>query len=389
VPSRSGRSVAAAWLIALLVAAALLVATHFRTRDPDSRVYITIASQLAHRPIGTWIAPQWWGAWGLQGLFKEHPIGTFVVPALLARAGYPAAQSSFVVTLAAQIGCLLLLVSLARGLLPDADADALAWTLQLIPIAFVFRIRANQEYLLLVGLLLAVYGVERSRERWPWLGLALTGYVYALLVKGVFALLAPVIAALWLAVTKPSGPSNRTTNVVVPWLGVVMMLAVTPLIAWQYERLYVSVAGESFLAYYLGPRVTLEGGAPAGSFEWLLNKVWNVGWYGLRVLWYAAPWSLLLVTPFAWRSTNREPRARAWFRFTVGAALLTVILVGLRDTKADRYVFPAFFFATAAGSLAATGTTWGRRWRDRVVGYGPFGPIGLWLALFLARLVLG
>ena len=72
------------------------------------------------------------------------------------------------------------------------------WALQLIPIAFVFRVRANQEYPLLAGLLLTVYAIERARTSWPWIAAAIAGALYALLVKGVFALLAPVLAALWL-----------------------------------------------------------------------------------------------------------------------------------------------------------------------------------------------
>ncbi len=41
------------------------------------------------------------------------------------------------------------------------------WTLQLLPIAFVFRIRANHEYPLLAGVVVAVYGIERSGSDGP------------------------------------------------------------------------------------------------------------------------------------------------------------------------------------------------------------------------------
>ncbi len=109
----------AIWLTALVVAAALLAATGYRTRDPDSRAYITITTRLVDEPVSRWIAPQWWGAFGLQGLFRDHPAGTFVPPALLARAGYPVAQSLFVVTLACQIVALLLMAALASP--PGAD----------------------------------------------------------------------------------------------------------------------------------------------------------------------------------------------------------------------------------------------------------------------------
>ena len=167
--ARFDRRPSRCWLTVLVVAAALLAATGYRTRDPDSRAYITITTHLVDEPVSRWIAPQWWGAFGLQGLFRDHPAGTFVPPALLAKAGYPVAQSLFVVTLACQILALLLMSALASRLRAASQARALVWALQLIPIAFVFRVRANQEYPLLAGVLLAVYGLERARIWWAWI----------------------------------------------------------------------------------------------------------------------------------------------------------------------------------------------------------------------------
>ena len=228
-PARYRFQTAAIWLLALTLAAILLALTSFTTRDADSRVYITIASKLASEPLSRWIAPQWWGAWGMQGLFREHPIGTFILPALLGRAGYPPGQASFVITLAAQVASLLMLVALASRLVPPPAARSLAWTLQLLPIAFVFRIRANQEVLLLAGVLLAVVGIDRARRSPAWLAVALAGFVYALLVKGVFAFLAPVCCALWLLAT-PSTPGGHRNSA---WAGIALMVALTPFIAWE------------------------------------------------------------------------------------------------------------------------------------------------------------
>ena len=201
------------------MAAALLAATGYRTRDPDSRAYITITTHLVDEPVSRWIAPQWWGAFGLQGLFRDHPAGTFVPPALLAKAGYPVAQSLFVVTLACQIVALLLMSALASRFAPPSQARALVWALQLIPIAFVFRVRANQEYPLLAGLLLAVYGIERARIGWAWIAVALGGALYALAVKGVFALLAPVLAGVWLWSRRQGGSGGAAG-----WVGVTLIV---------------------------------------------------------------------------------------------------------------------------------------------------------------------
>ena len=88
---------------ALTVASALLVATHFRTRDPDSALYVIVASHLAEQPARSWIAPQWWGGWKNEGPFREHPAGAYVGPAALTRLGVPGEEASFVVGLLTQV----------------------------------------------------------------------------------------------------------------------------------------------------------------------------------------------------------------------------------------------------------------------------------------------
>ncbi len=384
-PSRPHTPVrtAAAWLAALGVAAALLAWTGYRTRDPDSRAYIAIATQLAEQPIATWIAPQWWGAWGRQGPFREHPAGTFVLPALLTRAGYPAAQASFVASLAAQVVSLLLLAALAARLLPRAEARLLVWALQLLPIAFVFRVRANQEYLLLAGLVVALYCTERARERAFWIIPAVAGFGWALLVKGVFALLGPVLCAVWLACRGGAGRQARQA-----WLAPAAMLLLTPVAAAAYERLYAAAAGSSFLEYYLGPRMGLEGGPSSTGLPFPIDKLRNALWYAGRLAWYAAPWSLVLAAHVLQRGRAENGRAR-WIRFSGAAAAITVVLLAARDLTADRYIFPAYFLAAAAG-LAAACARWPRIAHVAVQldAYWPAGPALLWAVLVGGRLAL-
>lgn len=380
---------AGSWLAALLVASSLLVATRFRTHDADSRVYLTIAAHMAEVPMSRWMAPQWWGVWGMQGLYREHPIGTFVPPALLARAGVPADEASFVVTLAAQSACLLLFVALAARLVPMTQARSLAWTLQLLPVAFVFRIRANQEYLLLAGLLLAVYGVERSRERASWILMALAGFLYALLVKGLFALLVPVIAVVWLATTPPPAGSRPAGG----WIAVALMVGITPLVGLAYEAAYVATIGESFLGYYLGLRLSLAGGTSSGAtLPFPLNKAWNAAWYAGHVAWYAAPWSLALAAAtFARRTWKRPDRStRTWILFALLATATAIAVASSRDQRSDRYTFPAYFLAGAGGTLVVL-SWWPRaaRWAEALDRSWPWGPAVLWLALLVGRLALG
>jgi hypothetical protein len=376
---------AAWWVAALLLASTLLVISGFRTHDADSRVYITIATHLADQPVDRWIAPQWWGVWGMQGLYREHPIGTFVPPALLIRAGVPAAQASFIVCLAAQIMCLWLLTALAASRAPVTWARALLWTLQLIPIAFVFRIRANQEYLMLAGFLLALYGTERARQRPAWVGVALIGYLYALSVKGMLALMCPPLCVLWL-LTMPRGLRWP----VAAWAGVALMLILTPIVAILYERGYAAATGDSFLRYYLGLRLGLEGDGGSG-WPFPFNKIWNAGWYAAHVAWYGAPWSMLLAGGVglwtAWRKVDLE--TRGWLGFTVLAALAVIAVVASRELRSDRYTFPAYFIAGSGGTVLAP-AWWPRCARavEAIDRLWPWGPAVLWFVLFLTRVAL-
>jgi hypothetical protein len=365
----------AVWLTVLVIAAALLAATGYRTRDADSRAYIAITTHLVDEHASRWIAPQWWGAFGLQGLFRDHPAGTFVAPALLAKVGYPVAQSLFVITLGCQIVSLLLLTALAARLTPAPHARALVWALLLIPIAFVFRVRANQEYPLLAGVLLTVYGLERARTWWPWVGVAITGALYALLVKGVFALLAPLLAALWLWTRRREASGGPAA-----WTGLVGVVLAMAAATWAYERAYYATTGQSFLDYYLGARIALEG-----STTTTLPAPLDKG----RVLWYAAPWSFVAIAAAMPAIRARlTPASRDWVRYAALAALTTIVLVAARDTKADRYVFPAYFLTGSVGVVLAC-ARWPRvaSLADRLDRTWPWGPALLWFVLVGGRIL--
>ena len=49
------------------------------------------------------------------------------------------------------------------------------------------------------------------------------------------------------------------------------------------------------------------------------------------------------------RRKDSDPAERAWLRFCLGGVLITVLLLALNDSKADRYMFPAFYLAGAGG----------------------------------------
>ena len=170
----------------------MLVARGFSSGDPDSALYAGIADRLAQEPVRRWIAPEWWGFWPeaqMTGLFREHPAGVFLMSAALTRVGVPAAQGAYVIGIGAGLASLLLMASLIRRVTTRDEARAALVLLQLMPVAFIFRIRANHEYPILVCLLLALLGLAWIGERRPWWMGALAvaaGLAGGLLIKGVF-----------------------------------------------------------------------------------------------------------------------------------------------------------------------------------------------------------
>ncbi len=376
--------VALSWIAVLAVAAVVLPATAYRPEDPDSRAYIDIAARLADEPVSSWVAPQWWGAWEREGLFQEHPPGIFYAPALVARAGYPAKQSLLLVNAICQALCLVLTAVLASRFAPAALAPLTSTLLQLMPVAFVYRIRGNQEYPMLAALLVAVYATERARERWPWAVVAVAALVAGALIKGVFALLFPVFCALWLLARRGDRAGAGG------WAAVAGMIVAAPLLAAGYEAAYRTVTGQSFLEYYLTARVSLEqtSDSAVGS---MARKAYNLAWYTLRLVWYAAPWSLaVFALP---RARGAAPGGRAWnvrgLWFALAAAIVTVVALSARDTKADRYIFPAYFLLGTAGILAALVVR--PRWTpaaERLAAI-PWVAPALWLVLFLLRVFAG
>ena len=105
-----------------------------------------------------------------------------------------------------------------------AWARALLWTLQLIPIAFVFRIRANQEYLMLAGFIVALYGTERPGEILPGSSWRSLGFLYALSVKGMLALIGPPS----LRALAAHDVRARATVAAGAWAGVALMMSSRP-----------------------------------------------------------------------------------------------------------------------------------------------------------------
>lgn len=358
------RAAAIAWAVAWIITAALIAAGHFQSRDPDSQLYAGISARLATQPVERWIAPEWWGFWNSEGLYCEHPVGMFVVPAALVRAGYPPLQAAYAINALYQILSFALVTAIAASVTSRREATALGSILQILPIAFVFRVRANQEYAVLAGLLFALYATERARTRPVWSLGMIAGFAAVLLVKGVFAVMVPIVCVLWLVARLPASGSRLESRAA--WGAIAVMPVVGVLIAWGYDAAYLHVTGRSFLEIYQTrqlPEAAIAGESP------IVRTLYTGTWYLTRMAWYPFPWSVLAAGFAAlsiargswlpWESGRQtrdsgppasedDGRRGAWFAFVSGIVLAGAF--SLAHRKADRYIFPAYFLIAAAGA---------------------------------------
>lgn len=375
-----GRREPAVWVGALLVVWALIAATGFVSRDPDSAFYAAMSARMAHSDAAHVIAPEWGGLWNGTGLWQEHPIGIYLAPIALAKTGYPDAQAAYAVGIAASLACLLLLARLARAAEPSAGRSALV-LLQLVPAAFVFRVRANQEYPMLLCLLVALVALDGVRRSWIW-GLALAAALTAaLLVKGVFVAIVLLGAGLWVLVN----PLRVPGPIVRPLAALAGALVTMALVALVYDRLYEQAAATTFWAGYwrrqLGP--VAEAAPGAG----MLPLVYHAFFYVAHMAWLSAPWGLALLA-LAWRAHGDTLKRAALFGLAFAG--VAIILLSPSGRFAERYLFSPIFVAAAIGVAVAC-----RTWPQIPVAMAqierrvPYLPVVIWIVLIVGRLGLG
>jgi hypothetical protein len=389
----------------VLVGAWTLIAlAAYRSRDPDSTVYSEISGRLSSRPVATWIAPDWGGSWGFSGPFREHPVGILVLPALLGRGGYPPQQAAFAVGALFSILAVWMVKKVVSPIVHDHEAIAAQWAALILPIAFVYRVRANQEYPVLVFTLFALYATHRSRRSLIWvLGVAIAACALAL-IKGIFVAFLPAVCALWLLFIKeaesgavdtngrPKGlhydPASKSGSGGdwMAWMGVGLAVIAVIVLAFVYEAAYQRATGDSFVRFYLNNRIAENAGLAQDRSFSVPAKLYNVMWYVARLIWFGIPGSLVLLLSGS-RLPTATPRERGAVSFALLAAAAYVGAMSLGANKADRFIFPAYFSVGVAGAIVAM-----RRWQGvdrlarRLATLPAYALPIAWLSLFILTL---
>ncbi len=376
------------WLAALAAAFIALAATGYRARDPDSRLYAELSARLSRAPVASWIAPEFPPGWFMSGPFREHPAGLFVPAAALAALGYPAEQAAYAMNAVYQALGIVLLQQLAVTRAPALESRALGWLIQLLPIAFTFRVRANHEAAVLLCLAAAIYGTERSIERRRYAALVAAGFGFLLLVKGLLVVFAPIVCAAWLVSRRVA---LRARGDLRGWLAIVLGVASTAAVGFGYEAAYRAATGEPFWPLYAARQL---GVAAVGSGEsnLLAGRIYTAFWYLARLVWFAFPWSVVFAVA-VWRARGREAGSadaalRAGALFAMLSAALYLAAFSLSDRRADRYIFPAYYAVAAAGIVAALRASPRlRRLAERLD--RPWVPALAWALLFAAHVAAG
>jgi 4-amino-4-deoxy-L-arabinose transferase-like glycosyltransferase len=379
------------WIGCFLLVSALLVLTGFASDDPDSALYAALSARLAEGPPSHWIAPEWWGHWNSEGLFREHPVGVLLLPTVLGTLGIPGVQAAYIVGIAAALASILIIGHLIARITSPADGRFALVLLQIMPVAFIFRIRANHEYPMLLCLLLTIVGLDGVRRSWRWLPLPAAALTAALLIKGVFATIPILAAGLWILTNPRRIPGSAWRPIAACGVAALVMAGA----AVGYDALYVRVTGEAFWGPYwnrqLAP-LTLSG--PVGGESTFLS---HLGFYGLRLLWHPAPWSVaLLAGVWIWRrDLGRRWRAlpagaRRSLTFTMLFAAGSILLLSPASRFAERYAFSATYAVAAAGTVLAL-AVWPkvRETLTRLDGVVPALPALCWLVLMILRLTVG
>ena len=204
----------------------------------------------------------------------------FLLPTAMGAAGIPAIQASYIVGIGAGLASLLLIGTLVRRVTTPADARAALILLQLMPVAFLFRIRANHEYPMLLCLVLCLVAIDDVRRSWWWAPVAAFAVTAAVLVKGVFVVMVLLAAGWWALVN----PTRQRGSIARPIGAGLLTLVVVAVVAYAYDGFYVSATGDRFWSAYwqrqLGP---LEIATPIDGASTLLD---HAVFYAIRLAWH-------------------------------------------------------------------------------------------------------
>ena len=321
----------------------LLIMTHYKARENDSRLYTSEVVELMERPMVEWIAPKWNPETNCYQYDKtvpyiqDHPMGNLIPGLLLSAIGIPAYASLYIVNVFYKIAIILLMYNIARRYYSDEKASFILIAGQIIVGSIGYQLRSNHEQLLLLGVVFMFYSLLAVEKKYlQAFGIA-ASFTILILTKGVFAVLGGFVLFADLLVTKRTWKDRF-------FLYGTGLLALLP-IAAIYEFWYYKVTGISFIAPYWKIQIaarTLQETEMSLGIK-LLQKFKNLYHYSSRALVSSLPWSL-----FALGLPLFSKKTRTQFKFDPLSKMLLIYVLGqicffsLSNRLAARYVYQSF-----------------------------------------------
>ncbi len=206
-----------------------------------------------------------------------------------------------------------------------------------------------------------------------------------MLVKGFLVVPAVLCCGLWFLVRSRGREGGARARWIGPLLAVVGGLLA---LAFAYEWAYRQAAGEPFLLGYAARNLSIGGstGHPWSVATMLYNFVFYLG----RLLWFAFPWSLVLIVAGvrAWRRARPRPEAEGTdpevqgLLFVLGAVAIYLSLLSLSARRAERYIYVLYPLVGGAGAVMALRRwPWLSRVSRKLERLEPYTPALVWLFL--------
>lgn len=323
------------WAVVILFFVIFIGMTDFTFRDPDSQLYSKLGQEISQTPISTWVAPRWVAYSGAETYFREHPSGVLWVTATLIRLGAPKAQAAAIANFFYFLVTFLFAFKLGRNFKDNITGWAVAWAVMLMPITFQYVLRGNLEPPLTMATVIGMYCICRSHDGWWYKAGFAIALILAVFFKGMQGAYVGLVGGLfWLIVQRDKQRFFTLAG------SAVALVAVMALYEWMYRM----QTGEGFwlVNFHIQTVTSVQS-------ESVWQKSYNLFWYLARAVYFALPWSILLISGLRnTKERSRFPNERIWW-WLLGSAAMLFLIMSYFDRRADRYIFPGYTLIAMAG----------------------------------------
>lgn len=322
-----------------LICCLLIIAFPFKYHDPDSSAYSYIGQKYAFVPFSEWCAPEWWGHADRTGWFQDHPPGIFWGTGIFIHLGIPGHAAPRCANLLYMFLTLFVIFNLVKYFRDEIVGWGAVFAYFFTPVFFQFILRANHEPALNLAFLMGLYGFVRSEQAWSYQALFIISLVCAVLIKGISGLVLLMLGLVyWMCF-------SRSKKALLTFLMAIVAAIITLVL---FDLWYKTVTKDIF---FWKNYIFLQGGITGKTEFFSLQKIYNLVWYGGRILWFSFPWIFFVIYFILKMKSDRLSELRDKF---MGLCLLSasaiLIFYSLFGRKADRYIFSSYCFLALAGA---------------------------------------